>query len=315
MSSSSPSSRLWEPSHGIRFAPKQDAVLYPVLDMSRFYTSGAFAEPEPGPVDNLAPAPGLDLNSPCSPGPSDGLDYDSGSELEEGMEEDETALKVPLTSLEYNISEKLFREAKMAKEGTPGSFWSYTMYRGPLVDGIEKRVKVHYCKTKHSTERACQYFLNEPVIGFDMEWEALATAGEGPKPNVSLIQIASPSRIALFHVAQFPARDAMLAPSFKKLMEDPEVTKVGVAIKGDASRLFKFLKVESKGLFELSHLYRLVKYSNLGMPKMVNKKLVPLAKQVEEYLGLPLFKGQDVRSSHWSRPLNMSQILCKWQFL
>ncbi|PKS10807.1 hypothetical protein jhhlp_002564 [Lomentospora prolificans] len=305
--SSSPASRLWDPAVGIRFAPRQDAVVYPVLDLSRVYSTGTtHGQSEPSLIDEepLGSSPRLNLSG--APGPSDGIDFDSEAE---SVESGQSTIEVPVTSLEYNISPELFKKAKNAKEGSPESFWSYTMYRGPIVDGVEKRVKVHYCKTKHSTEKACQYFLNEKVIGFDLEWEADATADQGPKRNVSLIQIASPSRIGLFHVAQFPARDVMVAPSFKKLMEDPGVTKAGVAIRNDATRLSKFLKIESRGLFELSHLYRLVKYSSIGMPRMVNKKLVPLARQVEEYLGLPLFKGQDVRSSKWSKSLNMSQIL------
>jgi len=290
-------------------------VVYPDLSTYRFYSteisgegrfSNAATDATDAPDEPREPSPAF--NSSDIPATHDVSSFDSETETvgSEGAE-----VEPPVTSLDYNISTKLFKDAKAAKEGTPGSFWSYTMYRGPLVDGIEKRVKVHYCKTKFTTERACQYFLDEKVIGFDIEWEAHATADQGPRSNVSLIQIASPSRIGLFHISQFPVRDAMVAPSFKKLMEDPGITKVGVAISNDATRLSKFLKIDCKGLFELSHLYRLVKYSRLGMPRMVNKKLVPLAKQTEECLGLPLFKGQDVRSSKWSKPLNMAQIICK----
>ncbi len=94
-------------------------------------------------------------------------------------------------------------------------------------------------------------------------------------------------------------------------MEDPEVTKTGVWIKGDCTRLRTFLNIDSRGTFELSHLYKLVKYSSSGQYASVNKKLVSLAQQVEDYLGLPLFKGQGVRSSDWSQPLSMDQIICK----
>jgi ribonuclease D len=185
------------------------------------------------------------------------------------------------------------------------------LYRGPAEDGIEKRVKVHYCKSKHTTERVCQYFLNEPVLGFDLEWVAEANRFQGPRRNVSLIQIASPSRIALFHVALFPKKDDLVAPTFRKIMEDAEVTKVGVAIKADCTRLRKFLDVNARGIFELSHLYKLVKYSTSGQLKLVNKRLVTLATQVREHLHLPLFKGQDVRSSDWTQPLKMDQLICK----
>jgi hypothetical protein len=93
----------------------------------------------------------------------------------------------------------------------------------------------------------------------------------------------------------------------RKIMEDPKVTKVGVAIKADCTRLRKNLGIESQGLFELSHLYKLVKFSESKDTHLINKTLVSLAHQVQDHLHLPLFKGE-VRGSDWSQALNMEQI-------
>jgi len=71
-----------------------------------------------------------------------------------------------------------------------------------------------------------------------------------------------------------------------------------------------YLGINSRGIFELSNLYKLVKYSKSGEYGAINRRLVPLATQVQECLGLPMFKGQDVRSSDWSRVLRMDQIIC-----
>ena len=223
-------------------------------------------------------------------------------------------LEPPFTPLEYKMPEELFRAAKTAAEGTAESFWSYNLYRGPGGEAGDPRakVKVHYCTSKHTAERVMQeYFMNEKVLGFDLEWAIDANKSQGPRRNVSLIQLASPSRIALFHLALFPKScDDMVAPSFRKVMEDPDVKKVGVWIKGDCTRLRTYLGIDSRGVFELSHLYKLIKYSMTGEHQLVNKKLVKLAKQVEDYLRLPLFKGVDVRTSDWSQPLKMDQIIC-----
>ena len=195
-------------------------------------------------------------------------------------------------------------------EGAPSRsvYWSYAMYRGP---GKEK-VKVHYCKTKADTERIAQLFLGQEVIGFDIEWKANAQAKEGAKKNVSLIQIACEERVALFHIARFREDDScdpLIAPTFKAIMESSEITKVGVSIKGDSTRLRRFMGINSRGLFELSHLYKLVKYS-IGNTGSIDKRLVSLATQVEEHLGLPLWKG-DARTSDWSLDLNFEQVQCK----
>ncbi|KAG7119576.1 Werner syndrome ATP-dependent helicase like protein [Verticillium longisporum] len=215
----------------------------------------------------------------------------------------------PVTSLAFNISAAAFAKAQQAPAGTPDSYWSHTFYRGRDVDGLEQNVKVHYCKSKHKMERVCQYFLDEKVLGFDLEWQPSASKSSGPRRNVSLIQLASPSRIALFHVALFPgADDDLMAPTFRQIMEDPDVTKAGVNIKGDCTRLRNWFDVGTRGTFELSNLYKLVKHSTSGRVDLVNKRLVSLATQVQDCLGLPMFKGPDVRSSDWSQALNMQQI-------
>ncbi|RYP11411.1 hypothetical protein DL764_000065 [Monosporascus ibericus] len=74
-----------------------------------------------------------------------------------------------------------------------------------------------------------------------------------------------------------------IAPSLRKIIESPGIIKTGV---------------------KLSDLHNEVanrRPNDLG--------LVALAKQVECHLGLPLYKGDDVRKSNWSAPLNSEQCL------
>ena len=185
------------------------------------------------------------------------------------------------------------------------AYWSYALYIGPE----NEKVKVHYCKNKSDTERIAQLFLGQEVLGFDIEWKPNAQAKDGVKKNVSLIQMASEERVALFHIARYPdslSTDNYVAPTLKAIMESQDITKVGVAIKGDCTRLRRFMGIKSRGLFELSHLYKLVKFSG-NNASSVNKLLVRLATQVEEHLGLPLSKG-DARMSDWSLDLNIEQV-------
>lgn len=277
--------------------------MYPTLNYSKFYSTVAESETVQGDV-------GIDVGAPPAERPvTDEVVKDAVSASPEPPPP--TAKRdPPSTSLDFNISEQAFREAQEAEKESPGSFWSYAMYRGPVADGAEKKVKVHYCKSAHTAERASQYFLDEKVLGIDLEWAPEANRHQGARRNVSLIQIASPSRIALFHVALFPPKDDLAAPTFKKIMEDPGVTKVGVAVKADCTRLRNYLDVDTRGIFELCHLYKLIKYSGSGQRQLVNKRLVPLAQLAEEYLRLPLYKGTSVRSSDWSQALDMGQIIC-----
>jgi hypothetical protein len=217
----------------------------------------------------------------------------------------------PVSHLDYVINNELFQAALKSKHGTRQSFWSHTMYRRLQEDGTAQNVKVHYCTSKHTMEDVCRkYFLGEKILGFDMEWMMYVTSTEGIRRNVSLIQIASPSRIALFHIARFPKPD-FVAPTFRAIMEDENVTKTGVNISGDCTRLKRYLGVQTKGIFELSHLYKLVKYSRTGELGSINKYVVPMAIQVQDFLCLPMFKGEVVRQGNWMQPLDSAQIQCK----
>lgn len=229
------------------------------------------------------------------------------SEVLENQKEDgeDAETHIPLS---FAIPPDIFAAAKAAEPGTADSFWTHKLYTGPDA----AKVKVHYCKSRHTTEAVLQkHFLNKPILGFDIEWKMDSSRYASAKKNVSLIQIACEDRIILSHLALFP-RDTLqelVAPTLKRIMEDENVTKCGVAIKADCTRLRKFLNIDVKGIFELSHLHRLIKYSDSGEYGLINKKLVSLTAQAEEHLELPIFKGE-VRGSDWSEPLNMEQILC-----
>jgi exonuclease 3'-5' domain-containing protein 2 len=225
---------------------------------------------------------------------------------QESQQEDSFELH---TALAYQIPQDVLQKAKDAAPGTKESFWSYKMYLGPE----NQEVKVHYCRSKNTTESVAQYFVNEEVLGFDIEWKLEATKNSGIKNNVALIQLASETRIALFHIAAFPKDTVtdLVAPTLKRIMEDADITKVGVAIKADCTRLRNFLNIDPKGIMELSHLYKLVKYSPSGDVSQINKRLVSLTTQAEEHLELPSFKGE-VRGSDWTQSLSIEQIKCQF---
>jgi hypothetical protein len=218
------------------------------------------------------------------------------------------------TPLEFQIPAELLHVAMTAPENTKASFWSSNLYRGPG----DKRLSVHYCKTKEVAERVAQHFVNEKVLGFDIEWKPWSSP-LSIKKNVSLIQLACEDRIALFHIALFSGTTAaqLMPPTLKAILESPDVYKVGVAVKGDFSRITKYLEVEPQGVFELSRLNNLVQWHATD-PSRVSNKLVGLSTQVQQHLQLPLYKGgrliddpedlSNVRSSDWSLQLNLQQI-------
>lgn len=209
----------------------------------------------------------------------------------------------------YYIPRSKYLQALRTAPDDPTAYWQYSLFQGP--QGPSDKVKVHYCKNKEASEKVAQLFLDEEVIGFDIEWMAQARNKDGIKNNVSLIQLASEERIALFHLAKFPSAataEDLAIPALKTIMESPGVTKVGVAIKGDCTRLRNFLNINCRGIFELSYLHKLILYCSGNIDK-VDRRLVRLVEQMQEHFGLPLSKGE-TQVSDWSKDLEYRQIQC-----
>ncbi|CAD7961722.1 unnamed protein product [Amoebophrya sp. A25] len=123
-----------------------------------------------------------------------------------------------------------------------------------------------YIDLESEADRVCERILKDKVrlIGIDAEWNMtfkknavqrvalLQLAYEIPKPNPraraswapALMRahesLQRPIRVKLFHLSEFSRFPAAL----RKILEDDEILKVGVNIKGDCSRLVKEHKIE-----------------------------------------------------------------------
>jgi hypothetical protein len=208
-------------------------------------------------------------------------DSESESESESNMDDGTKAnTHVPLS---FQIPSDKLLAAMQASPNTRASYWSQQLYRGPN----KETVAVHYCRNLEVAERVAKHFLNEQVVGFDLEWKPFGWP-TSIKQNASLIQLACENRIALFHVALFagttPAQ--LMPPSLKVILESPDIYKVGVNIKGDFTRLEKHLGIRARGVVELSRLHNLVERPE------ANHRLCKLATQVQQHLLLPLYKGE-----------------------
>jgi hypothetical protein len=217
-------------------------------------------------------------------------------------------------ALKYQIPEDELRAAMLAPPQTRASYWGAKLYRGPKGESVS----THYCKSLEVAERVAQHFTKEKVLGFDIEWKPFGKPSS-IKENASLIQLASEERIALFHISLFAGDtpEQLMPPTLKAVLESADILKVGVAVKGDFSRLQKFFNIQAQGVFELSRLHNLVEY-HATEPDKLSNKLYNLAGQVFQHLQLPLYKGEQleddltitasVRESDWSKPLDLQQI-------
>ncbi|EED21694.1 3'-5' exonuclease/helicase (Wrn), putative [Talaromyces stipitatus ATCC 10500] len=211
----------------------------------------------------------------------------------------------PVIMLSHGTPDNFDEPPVIDSDASKPQYWSYTQYRAPNGE----KIPVYYCKNLEQAERAAALFSASEVLGFDIEWRPQAQTTSGIKSNVSLIQIANEERIGLFHIALFRGNEIhdLVPPSLRQLLESTTTVKVGVSIKADCSRVRRHLGINTRSLFELSHLYKLVKYGTT-QPKLVDRRTVNLAQQVEEVLGLPLKKDGDVRKSDWTKPLDYAQV-------
>jgi hypothetical protein len=225
-------------------------------------------------------------------------DADGESENESELDE-EQELHVPLS---FQIPEDTLRKAMQSSSNSQASFYSHRLYRGPE----DQMLSVHYCRNMEVAERVAKLFVDKKVLGFDIEWKPWASP-KSIKDNASLVQIASEDRIALFHISLFQGEtpEELLPPTLKTILQSPDIIKVGVAIKGDFTRLQNHLGVQARGVFEISRLHNIVEHH--ASPNKITKRLVSLARQTQQHLQLPLSKG-DVRESDWSKELDKEQI-------
>ncbi|KAK6362843.1 hypothetical protein TWF730_000296 [Orbilia blumenaviensis] len=171
---------------------------------------------------------------------------------------------------------------------------------------------IHYVTDVNDMEEISKLFENDKAIGFDMEWVMNSflkptSSDKEIRTSASVIQISNQERVAIFHLAKFPATTKkFLAPTLKKIIEDPNILKTGVAIKGDMTRLSMVINVSPAGILELSSFHSLIFAAERNELPTGKKLPVSLTALCEEHLKLPLDKG-DVRTSNWSRLLNDEQ--------
>ena len=103
-----------------------------------------------------------------------------------------------------------------------------------------------YVHDDASCAYACDILRRCKVLGFDCEWNMKASVSR-PRPTdpatgtqkldgmVATVQLSSQLTAAVFHLAAFG--DNTMPAALRKLLEDSSIAKVGVASRGDATRL------------------------------------------------------------------------------
>jgi len=145
--------------------------------------------------------------------------------------------------------------------------------------------------------------LHGPFLGLDIEWRPNWVKG-APERRVALIQLASRHEVLLFQIH----RVGQLPPVLAALLQDPDINKVGVNIKGDVARLYKDWNIDVRGAEDLSEVAWELDSKHWHAVRNSGKRLpIGLARLVERYLVLRLDKPKAIQRSDWENVLNERQ--------
>ncbi len=107
--------------------------------------------------------------------------------------------------------------------------------------------RVTVIESEDAINEACDYLLRQPVIGFDTETRPAFTAGV--KYKVALLQLSTDERCILFRLNKIRLDKAII-----KVLENPNVTKVGAAIHDDLKALINLRHFRPRGFADLQQL-------------------------------------------------------------
>lgn len=99
-------------------------------------------------------------------GAVEGVAEGEAAAVEEFPAEEEMEKEEPYVPLEFTIPQEVIERKLALQDDDAKKFWSHMDYKGE--DG--KELVVHYCKTLEDCEKHLPQYLEQKVVGFDMEW-------------------------------------------------------------------------------------------------------------------------------------------------
>ena len=121
--------------------------------------------------------------------------------------------------------------------------------------------KIYVIDSAEDVEKACEYLLAQPQIGFDTESRAVFQKGVVNK--IALLQLSTDERCYLFRLCRIRLEKAIL-----KILESPNVRKIGLATHGDIKELFTLRKFRARNFVDLQDIVGDYGIKELGLTKI-----------------------------------------------
>ena len=132
------------------------------------------------------------------------------------------------------------------------------LYKLPLAqfDG-----KIHVIERFGVAESVAKRLRSYPVFGFDTETRPSFTKGRVNR--VALLQLSTATEAYLFRLCKMDIPQSLL-----KLLADPNIVKIGTAIKNDMDVLKRAVKLKPNGFIDLPEMVRQFDIKSSGLSKM-----------------------------------------------
>ncbi|MBQ8863411.1 MAG: 3'-5' exonuclease domain-containing protein 2 [Rikenellaceae bacterium] len=108
---------------------------------------------------------------------------------------------------------------------------------------------------------ACSYLLAQEQLGFDTE--SRAAFQKGVVNKIALLQLSTNERCYLFRLCRIRLDKAIL-----KILESPQIRKVGLATAGDIKELFTLRKFRARNFIDLQTIVGDYGIKELGLTKI-----------------------------------------------
>ncbi|KAJ7116315.1 ribonuclease H-like domain-containing protein [Mycena epipterygia] len=160
--------------------------------------------------------------------------------------------------------------------------------------------RMRFTRTEAEADRWVQELDQTGSISLDLEWLVVFRKGGASRP-VSVVQVADKDNILVIQLRTQTSAMDRFPIHLQRLLENPDIPKMGANILNDAKKLFKDYGVMMANVVELGALARQADPA-CNTVFGAGKRIVALAKLVERYLQKKLNKEDDVRVSNWEDP-------------
>lgn len=148
--------------------------------------------------------------------------------------------------------------------------------------------RIHLVTNHAEMQQAIQQLGQEHVLGFDTETRPCFRKGES-RP-VALLQLSRQDDAYLFRLNQMPLDQELIA-----ILENPAITKIGVAIQDDLKALRELAEFKPAGFLDLARLAKTLKLQKTGLRNLtaifLNKRITK-GPQVSNWEQNPLSEAQ-----------------------